>query len=889
MTPLERDLIVRTIYGEAANEPEDGQAAVARVIQNRLRAGSYGPDIRSVIMQRNAFEPWGTDEGRSRMKGLQSSDPRYQAIGAVVDRAWADPNDASQGATHFYSPTAQAALGRRPPAWATPETSRGEIGRHAFFAPDGGRRRVAAPAGLPEGFELVPDDAPMALAPAQPSAQAAPGVQAAARAAQPAPAAPTPASAPANSLPPGFELVPDQPAAPVDRSRFGDAMPAEGVTSEQVAAAARRDQGIQTAVARRDARADGSGWLAMRAALRGAGMGFADEGAAAVGATVGGGAMSRAPTWSERYNENLVRARAIEAADAAEAPNTNLAASIAGGVGTGIAAPIGAGVRTLAGLAGLGAGMGAVSGFGAGEGGATNRAVSSAIGAGVGGVLAPVAAGVTSGVTRVAGALASPLAPYISAARGLINPTAEAERRTAGAIARDARVAGRTPQQLADDVLVPAAQAGQPAIALDVGRETTRALGRSAANTSTEGRAALTQALDSRFENQTDRVVSFLRRLVPGTDNPAQRAAVQDAARAANNPAYRAAYRAAPAGVWDDSLATLADAPAMQTAIRQALVTMRNEGTQTAAGGIGPAEAARRGVAPPVTPTLTRNAQGQLELAAGGVTPGIQFWDQVQRNLRAMGGREAESLRRTLNQHLDGLVPSFRDARAGAARFFDAEDAIDAGRNFVTPGRLGMENPEARRALAAMSPEEQAHFRQGFTAEMVRMLENVRDRRDVLDQIFMGGPRGSAAARERIEIAMGPQAARELEGLLRVENIFSQGRGALQGNSTTVRQLVEAGLAGGAAGAYSEDWRTAGAVGAAHIAARRYGIPAVDQRVAQRVGEILASGDPAQIQRLVQRAASNGGVMRAIRMIEGVVVGQQSGERAADAVTPASR
>lgn len=576
---------------------------------------------------------------------------------------------------------------------------------------------------------------------------------------------------------------------------------------------------------------------------------------------------SAGESFGERYNRNVTQERAVDAADERERPLERIGGQLVGAVvnpvGQARAAQLAS--RPLVELARSGAITGGLYGLGSGEG-VEGRVSGGVGGAAVGAALAPGVEIARRGVTGLARLAYEPVAPYVSAVRGLINPTAEAERRVSGAYARDARTANTTPAQMVDDVRGPAAQTGQPVAPIDFGGETTRALGRSAANTSDEAAAALRTMADGRFEGQTDRAIAFIRRLNPEmTDNPAQVEAILEAARRANRPAYDALYRSAP-HVWDESLEILTGSPVVQTAMRQALVSSRSE-------------AARAGISHPPNPFTLQN--GQFVLRDENVVPGIAFWDHVQRNLRR-AGPDGENLARSLNQHLDEVVPAFRQTRQGAARFFDAEDAIDAGRNFVTPGRLGLENPEARRALGQMTREEQNLFRQGFAAEMTRMLGEVRDRRDVLNQIFIGGPRGSNAARERIEIAMGPAQARELEAFLRIEGIMSTSREALQGNSSTVRQLMAAGLAGGAAGAYSTGDFTGALSGAGAAATlRRYAIPVIDQRVAQRVGEILASGNPAQIDRLVQQSARNPRMMDTIRMIEGRLAGQVAGQQSA--------
>lgn len=168
--PRARDLAIRTIYGEAAQEPPEGQAAVAAVIRNRLESGRYGDSVPRVVLARNQFEPWNTQEGRSRMFSLTPDSPRYQAIGDIVDRVFrGEMDDPTQGATHFYSPTAQAALGRRPPGWAAGQEPL-NIGRHAFYAPEGrvGATDVSARARLaddpaarsPTTVSMAPDSAP---------------------------------------------------------------------------------------------------------------------------------------------------------------------------------------------------------------------------------------------------------------------------------------------------------------------------------------------------------------------------------------------------------------------------------------------------------------------------------------------------------------------------------------------------------------------------------------------------------------------------------------------------------------------------------------------------------------------------------------------------------
>lgn len=124
ITP-EEDQIVRTVYGEAAGEPPEGQRAVAAVIRNRVVQS--GRPTSDVIFAPNQFEPWNNAATRAKLEALDPASPDYQRILANI-RQGGDPTG---GATHFYSPTAQAALGRQAPAWAqgTPTV----IGNHQFY------------------------------------------------------------------------------------------------------------------------------------------------------------------------------------------------------------------------------------------------------------------------------------------------------------------------------------------------------------------------------------------------------------------------------------------------------------------------------------------------------------------------------------------------------------------------------------------------------------------------------------------------------------------------------------------------------------------------------------------------------------------------------------
>jgi hypothetical protein len=252
--------------------------------------------------------------------------------------------------------------------------------------------------------------------------------------------------------------------------------------------------------------------------------------------------------------------------------------------------------------------------------------------------------------------------------------------------------------------------------------------------------------------------------------------------------------------------------------------------------------------------------------------PNLQFWDATKRERDAaanvarrqgdtssVAGELARSLRDELDQH----VPSYANARAGAAHFFGAQDALEAGQNFVTSK---MANGDARQALARMSPTERQLFQDGFVSQFVHKINEIGDRRSILNQIG-----GSTAARERLNIALGPQRASELEATLRAEGIMDTARQAIQGNSTTARQLVELGLAGGAAGtggvgAYNMDPKqmTYAAIAGALIGGKHH----IDTRLANRVAEMLTSQDPTVLLRGARVVARDNRLLEGLRSID---------------------
>lgn len=528
------------------------------------------------------------------------------------------------------------------------------------------------------------------------------------------------------------------------------------------------------------------------------------------------------------------------------------------------------GARALQG-AKLGAGYGALSGASSGQ---ENNGMTGAVeGAGEGaveGAAGGIGGELLGNLAGKAGQIAYDYLgrPITSAVRGLVDPMQEAGRRVAGALMQDypqvaaGKTLGMTPQQW-----VAARAAGQPVMLADLGGETTRALMRSAANSSPEGRAALQDVIDGRFAEQSERAGSTIRGLVSNGANTAKTKAQLEAEYdAERGGAYQAAYDAGDRPVWSPELERLSSSPTVAGAIRGAVNRWKDFQVKDGYGGMNP----------PVNVT----PDGQLQFLGGkGMLPypNLQLWDYASRNLAGMASQARRAgnmtdaglyggLEQQLKAELDRQVPQFSDARGIAAKYFGGNNAIEAGQNAVN---FKGDVSELKQAMAGMKPAERDMFQEAYADQLARNVENTSDRQDITGRLL-----NSPQARQRFGAVMGPGAGQTMDAFLSREKIYDAARKAL-GNSTTVRQMMEAGLAGGLGGlALTGDPKQALEIGAAGAGLGagagasglvRHGVLTagknllgyVDRNTASKVAQLLASTDPAEINRGLQVAGKN--------------------------------
>lgn len=605
------------------------------------------------------------------------------------------------------------------------------------------------------------------------------------------------------------------------------------------------------------------------------------------GAGVAGGSIS------DRYAKNLELEKELGSDFEKAHPALATTAGVIGGTAATVplaATAMGARALGLGGETLLGqTARGALSGAGINSADALVRGEDplgpGAVGGAIGAVL--------PGAGRAVGALAQPI---VNTVRGITNPADEAARRVAAAVQRDMTngtagltgpefAAARTGISPADQATMLQMEASgstpaeianfrdnidrgpiQPANIMDIGGETTRALARSAANTSPEGRDLLNRTVNERFEGQSGRLTDWLRSTFHFPDADAQKAALATEAQVTNRTAYNAAHDAAdaahPGGIWSPELERLTSSPDIVDAMKAAAEKGKTRAVAEGYGGFNPG-------------VTVDNGMVNFKKGPSGVPtyPDLRFWDYTYRNARDAAdemlrkgqnsaGSALKGVSVQLRNELDRMVPEFAQARAGAAHYFGADNALDAGANFVTSK---YENNQARLALARMTPQQKQLFQDGFVDRFVKQINETGDRRSILNNIA-----NSPAQRDRLNIALGPQRASELEAHLRVEGLMDQARGAIQGNSTTARQLTELGLAGGAGAGLSV--LSGGGIGdpqsvinGALLFGAARGHAAIDSRVSRQVAQLLTSNNPAHLANGMRILARTPGLMGALR------------------------
>ncbi|WP_426117292.1 cell wall hydrolase [Pseudomonas sp. DSP3-2-2] len=134
-TDKDRDILARTLWGEARGESMAGMIAVAWTIRNRVNDGKtkswWGEGYAGVCQAKYQFSCWNKNDPNypflSGAKPIPVGEmaKAVMAATAVIDGAQPDPTG---GATHYYATTMPKA-----PGWAAKAMRTLKLGNHVFF------------------------------------------------------------------------------------------------------------------------------------------------------------------------------------------------------------------------------------------------------------------------------------------------------------------------------------------------------------------------------------------------------------------------------------------------------------------------------------------------------------------------------------------------------------------------------------------------------------------------------------------------------------------------------------------------------------------------------------------------------------------------------------
>ena len=421
-----------------------------------------------------------------------------------------------------------------------------------------------------------------------------------------------------------------------------------------------------------------------------------------------------------------------------------------------------------------------------------------------------------------------------------------------------------TPQQLMGIQTARAASAkattGQDLALVDTGGQASTDLLRAATNVSDQAHNEAVNLVKPRFEQQTNRVLSWLQnKMGVGSESYEMLKGLQEEADAARLPAYKAAYTAGDKPIWSKKLEQLTGSPAVVSAMKDAAVNGKDRAILDGMGAFNPG--------------VDVTADGRVNFMPGknGVPtyPNLQFWDYTKRELDRMagkafragdnqGGATYSQLAQQLRNELDKHVPSYADARGVVAEFKGAGDALEAGGNAYKSNNMsGAEIADLKKQL---NPAEQKLFEQGYLSALQRDVKELPDRRDIVKNMI-----NSPGERERMEAVLGSSRSAQFESMINVERLVNQANEKL-GNSTTVRQnegvkkLLSAGGDATVAAAVGGTLTLLGGGPAAWITAgltfgARQGARWRSERVANEVARMLTSHDTSVYMRGVREVS----------------------------------
>lgn len=534
------------------------------------------------------------------------------------------------------------------------------------------------------------------------------------------------------------------------------------------------------------------------------------------------------------------------------------AAHFAGEIGGSLLLPTGK-MGTAAQAAKAGAAYGFAAGAGEGEG-----ATDTAIRAGTGSLLGAGVGAIAPKVSEKLGDAASWLSEKIGTILAPMQRMKDPETQGVKYFLEKMKMDVDSGKALTAEQRQAAEQMGLPLMAGDLGGEEVRGLARWASDISPTARAKMVDELDERYRGQQDRLSSAISNLTAAPNARVAREALDESAKVANGPAYKAAMEQGNEGFRSQLIDDLMEAPVMQDAVTRAGKAMKNK---LASGRVD---------------------RAYVELEDGTKLPTLSFMDQVKKELGSMYEMAARSgdkslgaditlIKQKLTNELDTLFPQYQKARGIAAEFFKADDAIDAGKQmFKLANSPELYDSGVLKLMEKMSSHERGLVASGYLTAMTDKIRAENYSADAVKRILK-----SPQAKELNERLLGTRKHKEMESMIYLEGYANLLRNAVEGNSKT-NQFMEAakkigrdiGWAGAGAGAGTifgggvdprdpSSWP--GAIGGLMFKrGRDKYIAGVNEKFANKIADLVISRNPDDFKKAAQIVAKNPYARRAL-------------------------
>lgn len=150
LSEYQKDILVRTVLGEARGEGMDGMEAVAAVIRNRTNSGQFPNDPAAVALQPSQFSVWNSGAGGGKTDYNKNSD-LYRRAEQAVERVFSGQvPDRTNGALYYHTPAVS-------PNWADEANQYGttRLGNHIFY-----NGRPTPPGEIPNQVASLQDTTP---------------------------------------------------------------------------------------------------------------------------------------------------------------------------------------------------------------------------------------------------------------------------------------------------------------------------------------------------------------------------------------------------------------------------------------------------------------------------------------------------------------------------------------------------------------------------------------------------------------------------------------------------------------------------------------------------------------------------------------------------------